>query len=353
MAEQRLLQQNAEVLFSDLLAQEAEIANDEGDSVWDIINGLMGGRRMDPWHQFPQPFMNDHLWSDEEDDEDYQDEEDEDDDYFDDDYFGDVPDLVSEDDLPDLLSDGLPEDLPDLVDDSLPDDLPDLVSDDDIGVSAAPTATVDEDLPDLVSDDDNLPDLLSDDDCEQPISRTRPDWGPTNAQSDILNRHPQVALSGPTPSSTRPDWGPTNAIQDTQNRPRVNLHPTPQVPHVSHRLFQHTPLQSVNVYGQSTHPQPQSPTHRRFSPPQHTPPPGRRRPRPPRTRNRDTSRPRAIPHPTLHNDEITWDDVENITTEAESEHSERERQSTRDREERGINARNWDSRASDLSFFLS
>jgi hypothetical protein len=281
----------------------------------------------------------------------------------------DLPPLV-DDDIPSLVEDDLPslvdDDLPPLVDDDLPslvdDDLPPLV-DDDL------PPLVDDDIPDLV--DDDIPDLIDD----IPNPRTRTDFGPTNAQTDEYNRQPQVFLNGHRAASTRPAWGPTNAEDDTSTRPRIVLTSRPNVsehryeptvrqvqpkpvqsnscppPRVSHHIFEFTqppPTTSTRAPSATV---PASRV-RRFTPPQHIPPPGPRRPRPPRSRNRDISRPRNTPRvtrPPPAPDDLMWDDEDGTT---DGELSEREKQRIRESEERGINARNWDSRARDLSSFF-
>jgi len=360
----RLERRQQEMMFGELLQGGSAMAVAD---IWHIIGGMMGQdeRTGNTLGGFGPNFSGD-LWDDDDEDEDYQDEDEEDDDgYFDDEeddvlnFVGDgedeMPALVSDDELPELVSDC--EEMPALVSD---DDLPDLVSDDE-GPPVPDLVSDSDDVPELVSDDDGLPDLVSKQDERRgsiPYSGTRAERRPTNAQSNVANRRSHVAPSGQPPSSTRPAWGPTDAQQDSPNRPRVSLNSTSQTPNptprVSYRILDPPPISAIP----GVTPNAVLPNRRHFSPPQHTPPPGPRRPRPPRSRgarHHETSRPRGPPHPraTSTNDEVTWDDDENVTTETESEISEREKKRARERDERGINARNWDSRASDLSFFLS
>lgn len=236
------------------------------------------------------------------------------------------------------------------------DDLPDLVDDNDEEPLDLPPLS-DDDLPPLVDDDDsdNMPELVGDDEDSPPDARTREGWDPTDAQNDASNHQPQIQINGRraqtnhTPRNTRPRNEPAFTT-------RINP-PTPgPTPRVTRSMFQATEQRHFSL--PAAPPSPASgvnPRHRRFSPPQHTPPPGPRRPRPPHSRYRDTSRPRPPArgaHQPAFRDEIAWDDDDG-TTETDGEISEREKQRRRESEERGINARNWASRSSDLSLFRS
>jgi len=379
--ERRAMQQQTAAMLEGLMAEEGAWGAEENEAfVWDILHGLMEHEHL---HHLEDELFGrrGQWWSDDEDDddEDYEEDEDdedeEDDDYFDeDDDSDDIPDLIDddddEDDLPDLIDDE--DDIPDLVDDT-PDDLPPLV-DDDVPplVDDDHTSMADDELPPLIDDvPDDLPALVDITPPQFPNPRTREDWGPTNAQNDESNRHPQISINGPSLSSPSPtrQAANTNPLADNprpisnprrrQNPPSVSL---PRVEGTSSVAPGFAPVPAPFSQSQAAIPPIRIPAGtipssrvRRFTPPQHIPPPGPRRPRPPRSRTRDTSRPRYVPGnapraPPPPPDEYGWDDDDGTT---DGEVSERERQRTRDSDERGINARNWDSRASDLSYFRS
>ena len=384
LRERRAMQQQTEAMLEGFMNQDAMWGTEENEAfVWDILHGLMEHEHIH--HIEDELFGRRGQWwsDDEDDDEDYEveedDEDEEDDDYDEDEDSDEMPDLIDDDDdddnMPDLMDDE--DEIPDLVDD-IPDDLPPLV-DDDLPplVDDDHTTLADDELPPLVDDiPDDLPELveISRAPGSVPNPRTREDWGPTNAQNDESNRQPQISINGHTPTSSRPPRQSTNTTSPANNpRPvshpgrRPNNQPSVSLPHVegihaiSHGV---APLPAPPAQLPPPQPSARNPVGtipssrlRRFTPPQHTPPPGPRRPRPPRSRARDTSRPRYVPRnaprpapPPL--DEYGWDDDDGTNT-TDGEISERERQRTRDSEERGINARNWDSRASDLSYFRS
>lgn len=313
---QRARQRQREAMLEGLLATEPFGMDENEALVWDVLQGLMEheeevGGGFGGLH-FHGP--GDYIYG-------FHDE------------FGDSDSYVpSEDEVDDDDDDEELLDLPPLLDD----DLPPLVGDDDSGDD----------------DSDDMPGLLSDHEDNPPEARTREGWGPTDAQNDASNRQPQIQINGhqaqtnQAPRTTRQHNAPTFT-------PRTPPGPTPRV---TRSMFQAAgPAQFFLPPGPPSPASGVSPRHRRFSPPQHTPPPGPRRPRPPHSRHRDTSRPRPPPRgarqPLVH-DELAWED-EDGTTETDGEISEREKQKIREREERGINARNWASRSSDLSFFRS
>lgn len=388
MREQRELraaQQQTAAMLEGLMAQEGAWGPEENEAfVWDILHGLMEHEHLH--HIEDELFGRRGPWwsDDEDDDEDYEEEEEDDEDEEDSDNFDEdedsdeLPDLIDdddgdEDDLPDLIDDenDIP---PDLVDD-IPGDLPALV-DDDLPplVDDDHTTLADEDLPSWVGDiPDDLPSLVDIYPPRFSNPRTREDWGPTNAQTDVSNRHPQISINGHTLTSPHRTHQAvrTNPLPDNprsitnprrrHNPPSVYLPRFEGVPSISRTVApMPPPLPQTQPTPHSIHvPAGTTPASRfrRFTPPQHTPPPGPRRPRPPRSRTRDTSRPRYVPRnglraPPPPPDEYAWDDDDGTNT-TDGEVSERERQRTRDSEERGINARNWDSRASDLSYFRS
>ena len=395
--ERRAIQQQTAAMLEGLMNQQATWGADENEAfVWDILHGLMEHEHI---HHFEDELFGrrGQWWSDDEDDdEDYEDEEDEDeddDDYDEDEDSDELPDLMDDDDdsLPDLIDDedeipdlveDIPDDLPLLVDDDLPplvddfpDDLPSLV-DDDLPplVDDDHTTMADDELPSLVDDiPDRIPELVEIN-CASglvPNPRTREDWGPTNAQNDESNRQPQISINGHTLTSTRSTRQSTNPTPPANNPrpasnpgrpntlPSVSLPPVEDIGWISRGVVPASPNQSQPEEHPARGPVEAIPSSRirRFTHPQHIPPPGPRRPRPPRSRTRDTSRPRYIPRnaprpPLPPPDEYTWDDEDGTNT-TDGEASERERQRMRDSEERGINARNWDSRASDLSYFRS
>jgi len=240
-----------------------------------------------------------------------------------------MPDLVNDsdsDNMPPLVNDS-DDNMPPLVDDSddSDDDMPGLVSDD-----------TDNDMPDLVSDSDNPPDFISNPEQDYPDPWTRTDWGPTNIQS--IPPPPLHPPSAPPRSNLT-----TTHAQNPVSRGRP-------APTISLRMFQPlaNPSTTLTAGGIS------SSVRLRGSPPRHIPPPGRRRPRPPRLR-RDHSRPRYTPRSTESRvpprEDNPWAEDEVNTTETEGEMSERERVRIRLSEESGIHSPTWNSRSQDLRYF--
>lgn len=230
-------------------------------------------------------------------------------------------------DMPDLVNDSDSDNMPALINDSddSDDDMPDLVSDDNDTDSGSG-------MPDLLSDSDSPPDLISDPEQDYPDPWTRTDWGPTNIQS-----------IPPPPSAA-------HRSNLTINHPHDPAHRGRPPPTISLRMFQPlpTPSDPSTTRGIS------SSARLRGSPPRHIPPPGRRRPRPPRVR-RDHSRPRYTPRSmgsrAPAREDNPWAEDEVNTTETEGEMSERERVRVRLSEESGIHSPTWNSRSQDLRYF--
>jgi hypothetical protein len=375
------MQRNAETMLGELMASESVFGMEDNEAfVWNILHGLMehedevyGGYGPMGHHHGSAAYADYFGLSEDEmdeEDEDYEDEDDEEDEDEDDDDFEDDD---SDDEIPDLVGPDIFDDLPALVDDDSRDTdddaMPELVDDDDVmpelvdDSDVMPELVDDSDaMPDLVDDsDDDLPDLINDT-RNRPDPWTREDWGPNNSQNDETNHHPQVLLNGQraTSRSNIPSShsGVAGAAINNNSRPQVR--PTPRVsPGMFQRLeprqcMPQLPRTMPSVSIVNPHGFTPASHLRRFSPPQHTPPPGPRRPRPPRSRNPERSRPSAggtNPPPNIIYDELRWDDEDGANENSDVEISEREKQRIRESEERGINARNWDSRASDLSYF--
>ena len=319
---------HTEAMLSELMSQEQVLALDDHEAfILDILQGFLGyddGRFWDdssygeaslPWWTLGDEFDNS------------QDNEDEVSDDSDND--DDLPSLVSGDSIPDLIDDDDVNSLPFFNDD--PCDLTD-TGEDDI------PPLLDDDLPHLI-DSDSIPELL--DETLSTSSRMGEDWD----LEEFAHHPPQEHALGATGTGVL--MTDISSVLD-----RSQQHPQESRIYVSYSPFS-TSNQSALPSTASTHLYP-----RRFSPPQHTPPPGRRRPRPPHSRNQDTSRTRTplclgvsrLPPP----DELDpWEDDSTETTADDGELSEREKQRNKEREERGINGRNWESRVSDLSSYFA
>jgi hypothetical protein len=306
------------------------------DMAWNLWRGM--GEESDGGDDYPIPFLpffEPHYgWTDDEDDEDYEEgeddfDEDDEDDEFDEDEFGEEAEALREalgldvyasmfENVVGLHSEE-EQDEDDNDDDDSEDEMPPLI--DATEDSPLPPYRIFQherydDMPPLVSHDDDEPPPLVDDD--EPLVDPNPNLDPW----------------------TRGDWGPN--VQSRRGRGRATA-TSDFNPRHREFLFQSMPLSST----QSTIP---ASARIRGSPPRHIPPPGRRRPRPPRVR-RDHSRPRyttrTIQRPPEEN---PWLDEEN-TTETDGEVSERERLRMRLSEESGINSPTWNSRNQDLQFF--
>ena len=234
------------------------------------------------------------------------------------DMFGPMPGLVSDSE----------EEMPPLVDDTDRDPIPSLVSEDEH-----------DGMPELVSDDNTPPPLVSHDDGRPPL----------------LSDHEE----DPRDAWTRDDWGPN---PQTISRPHGILNTDPnsfrleiiQGPSVAYSYFQQAMAPSQSSWAPRSRNIPSS-ARIRVSPPRHIPPPGRRRPRPPRVRQ-DLSRPRYVPRsnprPPVPPEDNPWAEDGNTTnTETDGEVSERERLRMRLSEELGIHSPTWVSRNQDLRFF--
>jgi hypothetical protein len=405
--ERRQFRRQAEGLFERLMEHEREFGENDNDGfVIGVLQSLMAGRDFSGPNAFEaftreldlfeigddrNPFGGYFPYDEDEDDDYVEDEDDEDDDDdFDEDEEDEEDDL---DDMPDLVDDedeAGSDDLPDLIDDV--DDLPDLIDEDD-------------DLPDLIDEEDDLPDLI-DDEPEQRHSRPPPqvyDMSPfpdlhdvfTNLfaeeQNPVLGNSPGLVFNPssrpPTPHpTTTDDRGlpvqpppidvPRDGVYAPQRSPPIlQFHPDyiirssfatlPISRTPSNRpLFPLNPSSSLrNSFGfapTSTARSSTLPSSRRgFTPPQHTPPPGDRRPRPLRsTRNRDNRashwNSRAAPVPPPAEDELDWEDESGSSDDEPVRRTNKrdgEAKPDEGQEERGINGRNWDSRATDLSYF--
>ena len=382
--EREAIQHTVQGMLGELMTESGLGMYENEAFVLEVLNGLVEHDHQHD-HHFHNFFDNggtweqqtqEQWWTDDGDDDDYDDEYYEDEYYYEDEeYDEEEGDTDFEDDL---------DELPALIDDELPD-----LGDSLAGLMDDLPPLVDDDLPNLV--DDDLPDLI-----DLPLVPDPGTRGSTNDQPDKVN-HQTRAINDNEVVCNRPDWGPTNAERDISTQPRLVITPRPTIPqnHVSQHQSEPTfsLLQPLVVPPQipSSPPSPVSPRSfgvtrlpttpptppsynntssvsptinplsvptwhlRRFTPPQHTPPPGPRRPRPPRTLDRDASHPEYTPSdvrpPPPPQDDITWDDDDGMTDGGEI--SEREKQRIKESEERGINARNWDSRATDLSYFRS
>jgi len=315
-----------------------------------------------------------------------------------------TPDEIYDDDYEDdeeLEVDDEEETLPELIDDDCfpladrDDDIPVHVGDDD----AMPALVSDsEEIPEWLTDDDSLPDLVSDPDDDPDVPQlpdlrnlvldpwTREDWGPSHV--DAANTSPRVLINSQQSNSTTsvtatsspsfvprviPDVDVTSRIPSSDMFP-ARSHPPltvsgpeflprsrlPSDPAFSPRTESTRPRSpQARPSLRNTFGVPVAQTQRRFSHPQHTPPPGRRRPHPPRSRAADFThseqlamrypRQRARPLPMTDELSALVDDDRSATTDGEA--SERER--PRAGEDRGINGLHWDSRVNDLSFFDS
>jgi hypothetical protein len=407
--ERSTIQRDAQTILGNVMMDARFLLDEQEAYVWDLIHGMIDDeddmRERQPYEDlFGRPLFDFReaferelgIFDDDDDDErDFDSEEDDEDDEDES-----IPDLVedvgsdddaSDDDdgLPALVSDS--EEMPTLVSDS--EEMPTLVSDSE----EMPALVSDsEEMPALVSDDENLPELISDpaDDPDLsdlpdliPDAWTREDWGPSHV--DNTDTRPQVVISNtnsptPRPQTSNPRATFTPRVIPNRRNPSDSLPQSPFADISSPRiLFPITvslpnflpprptqqplfpPTHSQHALPRTSQPSlrntfgaPPAQSQRRFSHPQHTPPPGRRRPHPPRSRAPDFRQPQqfasrrarqpARPPP----DPLSaWvdDDAGSATTDGET--SERERQRTG--EDRGINGLRWDSRANDLSFFDS
>jgi len=410
--ERRQFRRQAEDLLDRIMEHEREFGGNDNDGfVMGVLQSLMAGRdgagptgfeaftrQLDLFeigdertHFGGEYYASDafdryfaHRFYDEEDDEDYVDDEDDedDDDDFDDDEEDEEDEEDDLDDLPDLVDDEPDgaDSLPDLIDEE--DDLPDLIDED-------------EDLPDLIDDEDDIPDLI-DDEPEQRSSGPPPrvyDMSPfpdlhdvfTNLfaeeQNPVLSNSPGLIF---TPSSRPPT--PHPAVTDSRGYPVYDVtnpwngdnwdapplrtviirssHPPPPISRISGNSSTSTPSTSLrNSFGFTPSSSTRSittPSSRRgFTPPQHTPPPGDRRPRPLRsTRNREYRvsgwNSRGAPTPRAAEDELDWEDESGSSGDEilrRTNKRDGEIKPDQTEEERGINGRNWDSRATDLSYF--
>ena len=384
--EQNTIERDARTILGNVMMDARFLLDEQDAYVWDLIHGMIDDeddmRERQPYEDlFGRPLFDFSdaferelgIFDDEDDDDDrhFDSEEDDDEDS--------IPDLVedgdvyasdADDGIPELVSDS--EEMPQLVDDS--EETPALVSDS-------------EDRPALVSDDDELPELISDPTDDRPDlfpdAWTRTDWGPTHV--DNADTRPRVVInntnnptSRPQTSNQRARFTPRvipsrrNVLDSLSQTPLANIFPPsilgpiaislptfppsrptqrPLFPPTHHALPR-TPQPSLrNTFGA-----PPAQSQRRFSHPQHTPPPGRRRPHPPRSRAPDFRQPQQLasrrarqPARPPPDPLSAWvdDDAGSATTDGET--SERERQRTG--EDTGINGLRWDSRANDLSYF--
>jgi hypothetical protein len=376
----RAIQSNAENMLYELSASRAVLGLGDNPMVmWNILDelieddlgfgglyGQLGGGGYPPWYDD----------DDDEEDEDYEDEEDEEDD--DDDDF---EDDGSDDEIPELVDDDRRENLPDLVEDDLndetmprlrsyPDELLELAdilqladdSADDSDSDSMPELVDDSDNPpDLVgnSDEEDIPDLISDSEDEHE-PKTTADRSSHSTNDVPPCCQPQVHLNGqrresrprvPVTTSSSSGFAASNS-SSPQARPTPPASNTIQRDSESQKTVPQTPPATPSAALRSPTGLTPASRLRRFSPPQHTPPPGPRRPHPPNTRNPEPARSSTNRSNVRTNvsDELGWDE-DGATENSDAELSEREKQRIRESEERGINARDWTSRAMDLSYF--